>query len=305
MSVRQIVSKVIKSILPYRIYKLIANGAIIVPAYYKTIIDDAEKSFDLSLEDSDEKVLLLMRKYAHIIDKGLHRKDAAPGHSKKYYTLLSQAIERLRHTKYSDDPTVHWAIGKLEKYQQLQKGGKFLPLCGRKEGFIISFESFETLAKSRRSNRDFSEIEISESIINKLRNIANWAPSSCNKQPIEIYVTNNPCLASKCLKCCRGGTGFSANIPSFWVFTSDILGYVWPSEIYLPIVDVCLGVQNVLLGATTFGLSTTILSWAQKSEEEEKELRKLLNIPPHHQIILCGVMGYANRDFQTPERKLS
>ena len=63
-----------RALLPRKLYKLIANGAIIVPAYYKDIIADAETNFDLSLEDTDDKAILLMRKYAHIIDKGLHRK---------------------------------------------------------------------------------------------------------------------------------------------------------------------------------------------------------------------------------------
>ena len=40
-----------------------------------------EKYLDYSLKDSHEKDMLLMRKYAHIIDKGLHRRDIEPGHS--------------------------------------------------------------------------------------------------------------------------------------------------------------------------------------------------------------------------------
>ncbi len=303
MSIKTSIGKIIKGLVPYRIYKLIANGAILVPSYYKTIIEDAEQNFDLSLEDSDEKALLLMRKYGHILDKGLHRKDATPGHSKDCYLLLQKEVKRLKDTKYSEDPTVIWAEEKLKVYESLQEGNGFEPLCGKKTSVEITFNQFQELAKARRSNRDFSFKEVSIDDILKLKNLANWASSSCNKQPIEMYVTNNPELAAQCLKCCKGGTGFSANIPSFWVFTADILGYVWPSEIYLPVVDTCLGVQNVMLGATTLGLSATILSWAQKSKEEEHELRRLLNIPNHNQIIICAVMGYANTEFKTPARK--
>ena len=89
----------------------------------------------------------------------------------------------------------------------------------------------------------------------------------------------------------------------FWVFTANIRGYVWPSEIFLPSVDTCLGVQNIMLGATTLGLSATILSWAQKDKNEERKIRELLHIPVHHQIIICAVMGYADIVNQTPERK--
>lgn len=303
MSIKKLIGKILKNIVPLWIYKLIANGAIIVPAYYKGIIADVERNFNMSLEDSDEKALLLMRKYGHIIDKGLHRKDAESGHSKEYYILLSKIVERIKKTTYADDPTVIWAQEKLKAYESLQEDRDFQPLRGNKPIVDMSIEQFERLVKARRSNRDFSIKNISDANIRRLKEIANWAASSCNKQPIFIYTTNNPQLAAQCLKCCKGGTGFSSNIPSFWVFTADILGYVWPSEIYLPIVDTCLGVQNVMLEATTLGLSATILSWAQKSEEEERELRRLLNIPINHQIILCAVMGYANSEFKTPARK--
>ena len=64
---RKLCGRYMRALLPRKLYKLIANGAIIVPAYYKDIIADAETNFDLSLEDTDDKAILLMRKYAHII----------------------------------------------------------------------------------------------------------------------------------------------------------------------------------------------------------------------------------------------
>nr|MBD5376406.1 nitroreductase family protein [Bacteroides sp.] len=303
MSVKKAFGIILKKIVPFRVYKLICNGAILVPSYYKTIINDAERNFDMALGDSDEKEILLMRKYGHILDKGLHRKDASPGHSGRYYHLLKQSVNHLIKTKYANDPTVLWAIKKLEAYEKLQSGNGFEPLCGQKPEHVISFNEFKDLVEARRSNRDFSDKPVLQEDMNKLIRLANWASSSCNKQPIFIHATNNPDLASKCLKCCKGGTGFSNHIPSFWAFSADVLGYVWPSEIYLPVVDTCLGVQNVMLGATTLGISGTLLSWAQKSSEEEAELRKLLNIPTHHQIVLCAVMGYANSEFEVPARK--
>lgn len=301
--IKSYIGHLTRLIFSRKIYKLLANGAIIVPSYYKGIIAEAERNFDMSLEDTDDRALLLMRKYAHIIDKGLHRKDISPGHSKDYYLLLKDCVERLSQSVYKNDATLDWAKSKLDQYRRLQEEPDFKPLEGEKPLLSMSYDDFNELVKARRSNRDFSNKNISSEDIGKLKEIANWASSSCNKQPIEIYTTNDPVLAAECLRCCKGGTGFSGHIPSFWVFTANIRGYVWPSEIFLPVVDTCLGVQNVMLGATTLGMSATILSWAQKSEEEECELRKLLDIPKHHQIIICAVMGYAKSTFQTPARK--
>lgn len=126
---------------------------------------------------------------------------------------------------------------------------------------------------------------------------------TCNKQPIQLFVTNDPIWAKECLMCCKGGTGFSDFVPTFWAFTANCRGYVWPSEMYLPFVDVSLGAQNIFLAAETFGLSGTILSWAQKNIQENLQLRKLLSIPDDCIIVFCAVIGYPLYRYQIPTRK--
>ncbi len=92
----KISGKFLKVLIPYKIYKLIANGFIVVPKYYKEILTETERYFDLSLEEHIYKDLMLMRKFGHIIDKGLHRTDASPGHSKNYYDALKQLIKKIK-----------------------------------------------------------------------------------------------------------------------------------------------------------------------------------------------------------------
>ena len=169
----------------------------------------------------------------------------------------------------------------------------------------ISFEQLEELIKSRRSNRCFTNKPISDEVIVKLKDVANWAANSCNKQPIRIFVANEQTLAKKCLKCCAGGTGFSENIPSFWCFTANVRGYIWPGEMYLPSVDTSLGAQNVFLAAQTLGITGTILSWGQHTKDDDGQIKKLLDIPNDQAIIFCAVMGYAAYGYLTPQRKLT
>mgnify|MGYP005936694487 CR=1 FL=1 len=159
-----------RKLLPFKYYKLVANGFIIVPSYYKTIIKDAETYMDLSLKDSPEKDILLMRKYAHILDKGLHRSDVEAGHSKNIYEMLKSLIERLSTTKYSNDATCIWAQSKLKKYEMLQEEPKsFKPFRGKEITSKISYEDLVSLIKLRRSNRAFKEQLVTEDIIIKLK----------------------------------------------------------------------------------------------------------------------------------------
>ena len=302
----KISGKFLRKFIPYRWYKLLANGFIIVPQYYKDAIRELERSFDLSLEDHIDKDLMLIRKYGHIIDKGLHREDVAPGHSKVFYNELKKLIEKVQRTEYADDPTVLWATEKLVKYESLQIAPEqFIPL--RKESPVsqICFEQFEQLIKERRSNRCFTDKPVTDDIVHKLKDVANWAANSCNKQPIRIFVANEQNLAKACLKCCAGGTGFGDIIPSFWCFTANVRGYVWPSEMYHPHIDTSLGAQNVFLAAQTLGITGTILTWGQHTQQDDKDLRQLLNIPNDYAIIFCAVMGYAEYGYLTPIRKRS
>lgn len=303
-SLKKLIGRFTRTILPRNLYKLIANGFIIVPKYYRTIIKDAESYFDLATEEHDNKDIMLMRKYGHILDKGLHRRDIAPGHSRNYYILLKEIVERLSSSRFASDPTYLWACDKLAKYEKLQQEpNTFTPLESEIQESDISYDTLFDLIKSRRSNRFFLKKEISDEIVDKLKVTVNWASNSCNKQPIRLFVANDPELAKECLTCCKGGTGFSDFIPSFWVFTANVRGYVWPSEIYLPAIDTSLGAQNVFLAAQTLGISGTILSWAQKDYAEEIKLRNLLNIPEDYTIIFCAVMGYPEYGYMTPERK--
>lgn len=298
--------KLLRKFIPYRWYKLLANGFIVVPKYYKNAIEELEQCFDLSLEDHINKDLMLMRKFGHIIDKGLHREDAAPGHSKVYYNDLKELVKKVQHTEYANDPTVLWAAEKISKYETLQSHPEqFTPVRQESPISQISFEQLEQLVKERRSNRCFTDKAVTDEVVTQLKDVANWAANSCNKQPIRIFVANEQNLAKECLKCCAGGTGFGNNIPSFWCFTANVRGYVWPSEMYLPSIDTSLGAQNVFLAAQTIGITGTVLTWGQHTPQDDKILRRLLNIPNDYAIIFCAVMGYAEYGYLTPARKKS
>lgn len=303
MSIKKKIGKYLKKVLPVKWYRILANGMLIVPGYYRDIITDIEKYITYAAENSSQKDLMLLRKYAHIIDKGLHRQDVCPGHSKNYYNLLHELLHKLA-TSHASDPTYLWAQEKVAEYEKLQSASEiFVPLQAPDEPAIIQYDDLFALIRQRRSNRFFKSCPLSDSTIQKLKITVNWAANSCNKQPIRIFETNDPTLSAQCLACCKGGTGFSNFIPSFWVFTADSRGYVWPSEMYLPMIDVSLGAQNVFLAARTLDITGTILSWAQKNDSEEQQLRTLLHIQPEYIIIFCAVMGYASHNYVPPKRK--
>jgi nitroreductase len=288
---------------------MLLSRPVLVPSYYKRYIrkvEDVIDSQNIPYSGADpEYLLLLTRKFAHILDKGLHRSDIEKGHSHEIYTELSRILNAGKGDDYLNDPSVRWAREKLNYYEGLQAGIKTDPLSEDKERILprLDFGPLSDHIRSRRSNRAFLEKTVEKELLIRALETINWTTTSCNKQPARVFATVDPDLAAACARQCKGATGFSKFIPAFLAFTADLRGYSMPDEMFLPYIDVSLCAQNVLLSAHSLGLSTTALSWAQSSEGEEAKLRNLLNIPDHCLIIFNAITGYPSKEYCIPARK--
>lgn len=302
------VKKIILKIFGRERIEYLRSKPLLVHGKYRKLIDEIESYSQLikkNYGNDAELSKLLTRKFAHILDKGLHRADVAPGHSNTIATELEKHLNIIEKINPEDstDQTILWAKEKLNIYNQLQETGKIDELKEEPLKPAIDFNTFFELIKARRSNRQFLDKPIDDQTIKKLAETVNWASSSCNKQPIKLFATNNPELAKQCLNQCKGGTGFSKNIPCFIAFCADMRGYYLPDEMYLPAIDVSLGAQNFFVATTALQLSATGLSWALKDREEEKKLKSILNIPEYYQIIFNAAVGYAQKEYVQPVRK--
>lgn len=288
--------------------EFIHSKPFLVNGKYRCFINEIDSYLQIikrNYGNDPELSMLLTRKFAHILDKGLHRQDVAPGHSKTIANELEKNLNIIEKMSFegNNDQTILWAKEKLTIYSQLQEMGKIEELKETPKKTAIDFDTFFELLKERRSNRQFLEKTVDDEILEKLAQTVNWASSSCNKQPIKLFSTNNPQLAKECLKQCKGGTGFSEYVPCFVAFCADMRGYYLPDEMYVPAIDVSLGAQNFFLSTTILGLSCAGLSWALHDKNEEQKLRKMLYIPPHFQIIFNSIIGYASKEYTVPVRK--
>jgi nitroreductase len=278
----------------------------LVPRGYNELIEQAESIIDLrenhhSLDDFYWAQKL--RKYAHIIDKGLERFDCEPGHSSSIYNSAQEALDHIKDSEMLKDASVLWAKKKLREYEHLQS--ECQPFTKAETPLLTSsgYEDLLNVIMNRRSIRSYSNKTVQTDTIKSIVEVINWSPSSCNRQTSQIFVTNDPSRAAKCLKTSQGATGFSKFVPCFMCFCADLRSYEMPSEILLPVLDVSLGIQNCCLVATTLGLSLTLLSWSLHTAQEEKELRRLLDIPNYFQIVVNGALGYPKCGVEVPSRK--
>lgn len=308
MSIKKVMGHFIRKFISKKTYRILRLKPLIVPSYYKNIIEEVENYINIQQDtatfEDEERAILLLRKQAHIIDKGLQRKDFKPGHSTEHYRCALSEIKKVTSEKLLEDDSLIWGRAKIKEFERKQEG-----LDIQEESVpstiieLPTAEALRNLMTTRRSVRYFKEQPVPKDILSECIEVINWAPSSCNKQPIQVYTTNDPACAAECASNCKGLTGFSSYIPCFMAICVDTRGYVYPSEMYLPSVDASLGAENMLLMLHAKGLASTVLSWAQKDEEEEQNLRQLLDIPDYCTIIFNVVTGYPDTIPPVPERK--
>ena len=245
-----------------------------------------------------------LRRVAHILEKGLCHPAWTPGHSGPIARELESLLERTPEEHRENDPTWKWARAILDEYQEAQLVGftkrststwddSASDLCG----------GIDELLRSRRSIRNYRDKPVSNEVLGEILESINWCSTSCNRQPAMLYVVRSPERITSVMQRFAGSTGFSRNVPCAIVFCGDMRAYTMPMEMYLPAIDVSLGIQSCALAAHVRGLSLTLMSWAHHSEADDQGLRHDLGIPAWEQIIVGGLLGYPTVTLPPPGRK--
>ncbi len=244
-----------------------------------------------------------LRQYAHMVDKGLHRGDFTKGRGTQAYGAAKVALSHIESAQALEDPSVVWAISRIKKYEALQEGAAGRVQCEAART-TCTYGDLLNAIQTRRSVRRYLNKRVEADVIEKLTDVLDWSPSSCNRQTARVYATNNPDIVRQCVKLHGGAACFTDILaPLFLTFCADSRVYEMPVEVALPHVDTALGVQNCMLAAHTLGISLTLLTWAQHVSWQDCELRKIFGIPRHFQIIVSAVGGYADGGAEVPARK--
>ena len=304
-SMRRLMKKVVTDIFP-RKWSRILKGLVIVPGDYGKMVRGLEDVIDLCQNQAaldDEYWCSVLRKYTHILDKGLQQCDCEPGHSSQVYRSALDALAHVKSDETRSDPSFVWAVTRISEYEHLQSHG--CVSCGAPgiPQTLCTYDHLVDAIKTRRSIRTLKPVPVDEDTILNVFEALVWSPTSCNRQTAKAFIATEQSLVRACLSTCAGATGFSEFVPCFVSFCADLRPYGLPDEMMLPTLDAGLGIQNCCLLAHSLGLSITLLSWALHTQSEERELRRLLGIPGHHQIVANAVIGYPQVGAPVPSRK--
>ncbi len=162
-------------------------------------------------------------------------------------------------------------------------------------------DTYELMMK-RRSVRAFHDREVPESVIEKLMDVANNAPSGGNIQPLSIIVVRNPESRNK-LSELAGGQPWVKNAPLSMIFCldfyrvkkwaelcqTDFRGEQALNHFLIAYADLMAAAQNVVILAESLGLGSVYIGSIQ---HEIDETRKYFQIPEYVLPLMVLCLGY-------------
>lgn len=155
----------------------------------------------------------------------------------------------------------------------------------------ISFDQLDTLFLQRRSVRWYQKRHVPTERIQQAINAAARAPSACNRQPYRFIVANDPDRATEIAECAGGTGGFAHQIPAIIVVVGDLSAYPMERDRHLIYVDASLASMQLMLAATTLGLSTCPINWPDV-DSAEKKLNRILGLQGFERIVMLISIGY-------------
>lgn len=169
-----------------------------------------------------------------------------------------------------------------------------------KNSFYANNDSnFYHFSTSRRSIRDFTGEMISEDIIEKAISLSLNTPSVCNRQSSKVYLVDDYDKIQNILKIQGGFAGFSSNVKQLLIVTSSRSYFYTLGERNQFFIDGGIYLMNLLYCLHYYKIANCPANWGKKINAE-KDLSKIIHIPPEEKIICLVPIGIATEHFKIP-----
>jgi nitroreductase len=157
----------------------------------------------------------------------------------------------------------------------------------------------ESILKKRRSVRRFRDGRIERSTLERLVELALWAPSSCNRQTVQFRFVDDPELILRAAKGAFDQPILHQPI-TLAVVCVDLGRYrtVTLENNLAPCLDAGLAMQNFLLAASESGIGSCVIA----GRLDQELIRSALSIPGSWMVAALIALGYPDEQNPPPER---
>lgn len=162
----------------------------------------------------------------------------------------------------------------------------------------IKQKGFEDFARSRQSIRSFTGNKVHHKRIQKAIEIANTAPSVCNRQATNVYLIEDKNKIDEVLKIQGGFVGYTDNVKQLLIITNDRRYYYTVGERNQFYIDGGVYLMNLLYALHYLQIANCPANWG-KTMKDEQRLKPIIQIPESEKIICMIPIGEATETFNT------
>lgn len=168
------------------------------------------------------------------------------------------------------------------------------------------------IIKARKSIRAYQDKALPKDVVKAILEAAKHAPTARNAQELEYKVITSQTLMTKLSEGIAAAVqkegmplkGPPGAKPDFFYSAPLLLIVTAPKDNYWASADAGLAAQNVMLYATSIELGSCFIGMA-KLIEQDKDLRKTLNIADNMTIVAAVICGYPAENPAPREKKLT
>jgi nitroreductase len=258
----------------------------------------------------------------HSIEKGFLHDPIRPRFAKKRVEDLIVLIKKIEIDKYSHRVQIQSALLNLcryydyhlsndidisdylkkedyDLYKQLLISDDEPIKHHTKESFFQFKDSvFSNFSISRGSIRKFTGKKIKIDVLQNVIDLANHAPSVCNRQPVNVHLIENKLLIDKILEIQGGLQGYSDELSQLFVITSDRNYFYSVGERHQLYIDGGIYLMNLLYALHFYGIGACPAHWGMPFQADKK-IMKLLNLKKSEQIVSLIAIGVPTDEFST------
>jgi len=156
--------------------------------------------------------------------------------------------------------------------------------------------NFLQLVKKRQSVRKYLDKPVPRKVLDSCIEAARLAPSACNSQPWSFIIVDNPEMKNKVTQAAFSGfytsNSFVKSAPALVVVITERSKFIAAVGSFFKgtqynLIDIGIAVEHFVLQAAEKGLGTCWLGWFN-----EKEVKRVLNIPKHKKVDIMISVGY-------------
>jgi len=157
---------------------------------------------------------------------------------------------------------------------------------------------FLKFAYSRKSVREFTGNLISHKVINQVIELANTAPSVCNRQASSVYLVENKNKIDQLLNIQGGFTGYTKDVHQLLILTNDRKYYYTVGERNQFYIDGGIYLMNLLYALHYYQIGNCPANWG-KEITDDKKVSKVIKISGSEKIICMIPIGELKESFRT------